>query len=110
MMWGMEGSKALWAATQLDSSSATANSRLADGLDASIGVSFNLSRLIAAGGEHRLVSLTRLVDSQMTLLTRTLPRAEPEAPTGYSSFTFRGLDRLLDGIARMELRTRNARY
>ena len=54
MMWGMEGSKALWAATKSDSSSATANSRLADGLDARIGVSFNLNRLIATWGERWL--------------------------------------------------------
>ena len=103
MMWGMERSIGLWAATQLDSSSATANSRLADGLDAGIGVSFNLNCLIAAGGEHRLVSLIRHVDSQMAPLTRTLPRAEPEAPTGYSSFAVRVWTDSL-----MELRTRNA--
>lgn len=53
-MWGMEGSKTLWAATQLHISSATANSRLADRLDARIGVSFNLNRLIATWGERWL--------------------------------------------------------
>lgn len=40
MMWGMERSIGLWAATQLHISSATANSRLADGLDMHIFVPF----------------------------------------------------------------------